>query len=113
MDDEKDYSKTFDDGFTFNGIYILKVDKLPTKEEEFTSQCITNATFSVGGLYTDDSDQERYIRDRYQVYLKTHEKKMKSTSESHVFFKFKTWKEYCDRRFRVAEENTYCRVMTE
>ena len=71
----------------------------------------------------------------HQEYLKWHEKKLKGESKksddvaenedeygedfeseessSHSYIKFKTWKEYCDRRFKVPEENTYCRVMTE
>lgn len=154
-EDEKNYDKTFDDGFFFNGEEkVMTVDKLPTSYEEFISQCVTDAAYSVGGLYTDDKDRERYIIDRYQTYLKFHEKatlgsgekdkakvenddlednlrnlqedyedeyyddeefyeEEESESTEADFFKFKTWKEYCDRRFKGAEENTYCRVITE
>ena len=74
-EDEKNYDKTFDDGFFFNGEEpVMTVDKLPTSYEEFISQCVTDAAYSVGGLYTDDKDRERYIIDRYQTYLKFHEK---------------------------------------
>lgn len=111
FDDEKSYTKTYDDGFTFIGEFILPMDKLPANEEEFISNCVTDAAYSVGGLYTDYQDRQRFIRDRYQTYLKFHEQK--TLGKDHPFFKFKTWKEYCDRRFKVAEENTYCRVMTD
>ena len=30
---------------------------------------------------SDDKDRERYIKDRYQTYLKYHEKKERETSE--------------------------------
>ena len=144
-------------------------------EAEFISQCVTDGAYQVGVLFTDDKDRERYIKDRYQTYLKYHEKKERETSEGkskeaseggeltdgaevsenkeltddvdatrrrlqdeeeygeddyayeegeydefeeeeedpNEYFKFKTWKEYCDRRFKNAEENTYCRVVTD
>ena len=111
FDDETDYTKTFDDGYTFMGFTMYPVDVLPKNEDEFISQCVTDAAYSVGGLYTDYQDRQRFIRERYQTHLKKREKK--TSGESHDFFKFKTWKEYCNRRFKVPEENTYCRVMTE
>ena len=61
------------------------------------SQCVTNAAPNVGGLYTEEEDLQQYIRDRYQVYLENYEKQI--LGESHVFFKFQTWEDYCDRRF--------------
>ena len=96
-DDKKDYSRTFDDGSFFDGGNVWKVDKLPQDQGEFMSQCVTNADPKVGDLYTDTEDRGRYIIERYQVHLQHHEKK--TLGESHAFFKFKTWEEFCTRRF--------------
>ena len=52
-EDDKDYSKTFEDGFSMTGDHIITIDKLHKNEDEFNSLCVTEGAYTVGLLYTD------------------------------------------------------------
>lgn len=109
-EDEKDYSKSFDNGFEVFEFDVERVETLPKNRAEFISLCVTNADWEVGLLYTDPDDRERFSFTRYQNYLEKYENR--TIGETKKYYKFKNWAEYCNRRFKVPEENTYCRVMT-